>query len=240
MPSSRYKEPRICECNYTTLDISSWSRHQKTCYLKKSSTDEHWKRQVESLEQDKRSLHEQLVAKDEQLVAKDKQIKELIKVAKKPRTVVQNTTNNWTVDASVNCYGKEKLDHISEKDIRRILANPPTAVAEFIRLKHKKEPSNANVRCPNLKRAMYQVVADGEDEDGEPVKQWEYRPKGDVLEDLYETNAGHLEAEADEEDYYGNRFLDHQDKVKSSSEGEDGGRRYKDQLDRIHCVITSM
>tara|TARA_B100001778_G_C18447559_1_gene565196 strand:- start:63 stop:689 length:627 start_codon:yes stop_codon:yes gene_type:complete len=208
--------------------------------LKKSSTDEHWKRQVESLEQDKRSLHEQLVAKDEQLVAKDKQIKELIKVAKKPRTVVQNTTNNWTVDASVNCYGKEKLDHISEKDIRRILANPPTAVAEFIRLKHKKEPSNANVRCPNLKRAMYQVVADGEDEDGEPVKQWEYRPKGDVLEDLYETNAGHLEAEADEEDYYGNRFLDHQDKVKSSSEGEDGGRRYKDQLDRIHCVITSM
>ena len=196
MPSSRYKEPRICECNYTTLDISSWSRHQKTCYLKKSSTDEYWKRQVEALEQDKRSLHEQLVAKD-------KQIKELIKVAKKPRTVVQNTTNNWTVDASVNCYGKEKLDHISEKDIRRILANPPTAVAEFIRLKHKKEPSNANVRCPNLKRAMYQVVADGEDEDGEPVKQWEYRPKGDVLEDLYETNAGHLEAEADEEDYYG-------------------------------------
>jgi len=242
--SHLYKEPKFCECGYNTRNRGGFSIHRSRCSLVRerdqSSTDEHWKRQVESLEQDKRSLHEQLVAKDEQLVAKDKQIEELIKVAKKPRTVVQNTTNNWTVDASVNCYGKEKLDHISEKDIRRILANPPTAVAEFIRLKHKKEPSNANVRCPNLKRAMYQVVADGEDEDGEPVKQWEYRPKGDVLEDLYETNAGHLEAEADEEDYYGNRFLDHQDKVKSSSEGEDGGRRYKDQLDRIHCVITSM
>ena len=235
MPSSRYKEPRTCECNYTTLDISSWSRHQKTCYLKKSSTDEHWKRQVESLEQDKKNLHEQLVAKDEQLVAKDKQIEELIQVAKKPRTVVQNTTNNWTVDASVNCYGKEKLDHISDKDIRRILTNPATAVAEFIKLKHKKEPSNANVRCPNLKRATYQVVVP--DEDG--TKQWEYRPKGVVLEDLYETNAGHLEAEADEDDYFGNRFLDHQDKVKASSEGEDGGKLFHNQLDRIHCVITS-
>lgn len=234
-----YKEPKFCECGYNTRNRGAFSTHRSRCPLVRerdqSSTDEHWKRQVESLEQDKKNLVEQLVAKDEQLVAKDKQIEELIQVAKKPRTVVQNTTNNWTVDASVNCYGKEKLDHISDKDIRRILANPATAVAEFIKLKHKKEPSNANVRCPNLKRATYQVVVP--DEDG--TKQWEYRPKGVVLEDLYETNAGHLEAEADEDDYFGNRFLDHQDKVKASSEGEDGGKLFHNQLDRIHCVITS-
>ena len=54
---------------------------------------------------------------------------------------------------------------------------------------------NNNVRIPNQKRAIYQVVVQGDD--GE--KQWESQAKGDVLEQLYDDNSGELEAEADED-----------------------------------------
>ena len=37
----------------------------------------------------------------------------------------------------------------------------------------------------------------------------------------------------------GLRFLDHQDKVKESASGTDGGRRYKEQLDKIHCIVVN-
>ena len=238
-----YKEPRECECGYTTLNASSWSRHTNHhCKKLKVDKDARISSLEQQLVQKDEQMAEQLRAKDEQMAeqlkAKDKQIEELIKVAKKPRTVVNN---KWVVEQHINVFGKESLDLVSERQIKEILrSDPASAVSQLIKLKHRSGSANANIRCPNLKRAMYQVVADGEDEDGEPVKQWENRAKGEVLEELYESNAGHLEAEADEDDYFGNRFLDHQDKVKSSSEGEDGGRRYKEQLDRIHCVITSI
>ena len=283
-----YKEPKFCECGYSTRNRGTFSTHRsRHCPLRDQSTSsevsdqdihsrirlleqqlevkdqqlaeqkeqkeqmrEQLAEQKEQMREQVESLHEhmaeQMKAKDEQmkelLAAKDEQINELIKVAKKPRTVNNNTINNLNVDASVNSYGKESIDHITPAQIKQLLINPSTAVPELIRLKHKRGGGvNANVRCPNKKQAIYQVVAEraGEGSDDEPVKQWENRPKGDVLEDLYETNAGHLEAEADEDDYFGNRFLDHQDKVKASSEGEDGGKRYKEQLEKIHCVITS-
>ena len=94
---------------------------------------------------------------------------------------------------------------------------------------------NNNVRIPNQKRAIYQVVVQGEDGD----KQWENQAKGDVLEQLYDDNSGELEVEADEDTREGLRFLNHQDKVKESATGTDGGRRYKEQLDKIHCVISN-
>ena len=218
------------------MGIRNWCAHQKSC--KEARKDDQLVEQLKAKDEQLKAKDEQLRAKDEQMAQKDKQIKELIQVAKKPRTVVNN---KWVVEQHINVFGKESLDLVSERQIKEILrSDPASAVSQLIKLKHRSGSSNANIRCPNLKRAMYQVVADGEDDDGEPVKQWENRAKGEVLEELYESNAGHLEAEADEDDYFGNRFLDHQDKVKASSEGEDGGKRYKEQLDRIHCVITSV
>lgn len=238
--SQLYKEARTCTCGYTTSHRGAWSTHKRTCKVLNESSENS---RITSLEKDKDDLKQQLEAKDQQLAAKDEhyqkelaakdeQIKELIK---RPR-VVNNTTNNY-VDASINCYGNESLDHITPQQIQALLTNPSTAVPELIKLKHKRVASNRNVRCPNKKRATYQVVVP----DGEGNKQWENRPKGDVLEDLYDTNASHLEAEADEETRTGLTFLNHQDKVKESSgsEASDGGRLYHNQLDKIHCVITS-
>jgi len=226
MPTTQYKEARICECGYTTMTITYWSRHKKSCKLVVTSDKE----RIASLEKDKEQLREQLAAKDEQ-------IKELIKVAKKPRTV-NNTTNNnrYVVEKHIRVFGKESIEHITPEQIQALLADPANAVPQFIKLKHRRSPGgvNQNLRIPNQKRAIYQVVVAGEGED----KEWENKAKGEVLETLYDENSGHLEAEADEETSVGSQFLDHQERMKASASGDDGGRRYKEQLDKIHCVIS--
>ncbi len=241
MPTSVYKEARVCECGYTTNNTGNWSAHKKRCKLVKSDKDalvEQMKQQLADKDRQLADTQEQLAAKDEQIKEKDGQIKELIQVAKKPRTVNNNTTNKYVVEQHINVFGNESIEHISPAEIQALLADPANAVPQFIKLKHRRAPGgvNHNLRIPNQKRAIYQVVVAGEGED----KEWENKSKGDVLEQLYDDNSGYLECEADEDTRVGSRFLDHQDKVKLSAGGEDGGRRYKEQLDKIHSVVTNM
>lgn len=235
MPTGhRYKEPRVCDCGYSTSNPGHWCTHKKSCKLVTTGDKE----RIASLEKDKEQLREQLAAKDqqmrEQLAAKDRQIEQLIK---RPRTVTNNTTNNrFVVETNVNLFGKETIEHISSDEIQALLADPVNAVPQFIKLKHKRAPGgvNQNVRIPSQKRAIYQVVVQGEG-DG---KEWESKAKGEILEQLYDDNSGHLEAEADEGTRVGSQFLEHQDLVRSSANGGDGGRRYKEQLDKIHNVMV--
>ena len=220
MPTTEYKEARVCGCGYTSVNMSNWSRHKKYCKLVVTSDKE-------------------LIATlKEQLAAKDEQIKELIQVAKKPRTVNNTTNNRYVVEQHINVFGKESIEHISPAEIQALLADPANAVPQLIKLKHRRAPGgvNNNLRIPNQKRAIYQVVVAGEGEE----KEWENKSKGDVLEQLYDDNSGYLECEADEDTRVGSRFLDHQERVKASVDGEDGGRRYKEQLDKIHSVVTNM
>ena len=238
MPSKTYKEARVCDCGYTTNFPSAWFVHKKSCKLVKCDKDELIEQMKQQLVAKDQQMREQLAAKDEQIKEKDGQIKELIQVAKKPRTVNNTTNNRYVVEQHINVFGKESIEHISHAQIQALLADPANAVPQFIKLKHRRSPGgvNQNLRIPNQKRAIYQVVVSGEDED----KEWENKAKGEVLEQLYDDNSGHLEAEADEETRVGSQFLDHQDKVKASAGGEDGGRRYKDQLDKIHSVVTNL
>ena len=224
MPSKEYKEARICECGYTTIGISNWAQHRKRCPLIPNEKDA----RIATLEK-------YLADTKEQLAAKDRQIEQLIK---RPRTVNNTTNNRYVVEHHTNVFGKESIEHISPAQIQALLADPANAVPQFIKLKHRRAPGgvNHNLRIPNQKRAIYQVVVAGEGEE----KEWENKAKGEVLEQLYDENSGHLEAEADEDTRVGSRFLDHQEKVKESVDGEDGGRRYKDQLDKIHSVVTNL
>jgi len=233
MPS-QYKQGRICECGYETIWMSNWSSHKKRCKLVMTGDKE----RIASLERDKEDLKAQLVDTKEQMReqmrAKDRQIEQLIK---RPRTVNNTNTTKYVVEQKINVFGKESIEHISQEQIQALLADPANAVPQFIKLKHRRAPDgvNNNIRVPNQKRAIYQVVVPGEGEE----KEWENKAKGEVLEQLYDDNSGHLEAEADEETRVGSQFLDHQDKVKASVEGGDGGRRYKEQLDKIHCVMST-
>ena len=254
MPTKHYKEVRKCECGYQTFSISNWCTHQKSCPLVRNQKDARiadLEQQVAAKDQQMISqlaakdqqmaakdqqMAAQMAAKDEQIAAKDRQIDELIKAAKKPRTV-NNTTNKYVVHQHVNCFGNESVEHITGQEMRKLMADPANAVPQYIKLKHMRAPGgvNRNVRVPNQKRAMYQVVVEGPD-----GKEWEHQAKGDVLEKLYDEGAIQLEAEADEDTRVGFMFMDHQEKVRDSANGRsgDGGRRYKEQLDKIHCVIS--
>ena len=228
MPSKEYKEARTCECGYTTTAMRNWSQHKKYCKLVKCDKDARIATLEKQLEETRRDAKEQLTAKD-------RQIEQLIKRPRTVNTTNNNTTNNrYVVEQHINVFGKESLEHIRPEQIEALLADPTNAVSRFIRLKHQKAPGgvNANVRVPNQKRAIYQVVVTNED--GE--KEWENRAKGEVLEQLYDENSTQLETEAVEGQ---DGFLEHQDLVKASAEGEDGGRRYKEQLDKIHMVVAN-
>ena len=237
MPTTEYKDARTCACGYSTYNPGNWCRHRKSCKTIQAGQMVDEKDRIASLEKQltvkDEHYQKELSVKDQQIAAKDRQIEELIKASNKPRTV--NTTNNRNVvQQHINVFGKETLGHITPEQIQQLLADPENAVAKFVKLKHR-APSNANVRCPNVNRAMYQVVVDTEGEG----KEWENRPKGEVLEKLYDDNSSILEGEAVEEEH--TPFLDHNDKVKASAAADavDGGRCYKQQLDKIHNVIIN-
>ena len=221
----------VCACGYSSNFRQGLHQHKRSCkHVDTGGETTLLKNQVEQMQQ-------QLAAKDEQMAAKDEQIRELIQVAKKPRTVnsTHNTTNRYVVEQHINVFGKESLEHIRPEQIDALLADPANAVSRYIKLKYQKAPGgvNANVRVPNQKRAIYQVVVTNED--GE--KEWENRSKGEVLEKLYDDNSCQLEAEAMEEEHAS--FMEHQDLVRASaaSDSDDGGRRYKEQLDKIHMAV---
>jgi len=222
-----------CICGYTSAKPNTVRRHQKVC--KKHLVKEALNTSESGNTQQERhiaALEARIEEKDARINAMESQIKELIQVAKRPRSVNNTTTNNrYVVEQHINVFGQESLEHITPEQIQLLLADPESAVAKLVKLKHRKEPRNANVRCPNMNRAIYQVVV----KDGEE-KEWESRAKGEVLEKLYDDNSCMLEAEADEEEH--TPFLSHQDKVKASIGGEDGGRCYKEQLDKIHHIIV--
>jgi hypothetical protein len=208
-----YVKPKACpSCGEEFDSRINFFRHKQSC---RATTDD----LVAQLRNENARLIEQLKTKDEQ-------INELIK---RPQTTNHSTNNKWVVDASINIFGKESVDHITPEHYKKLLENPVSAVSELVKLKHKR--ANDNVRCPNIKRAMYQVVVPGEKEE----RQWENRARDEVLEELYETNAGILEIEADEDTAVGSKFLNFQEKVQK----DESGKLYKEQLDKIHCIITS-
>ena len=172
----QYKEPRVCECGYQTIQRSNWSQHKRSCKLITTGDQQ----LISTLKDQLQDTKAQLAAKDKQLAARDRQIEQLIK---KPRTVNNTTNNRYIVQQNVNVFGKESTNHISQDQIRALLADPVNAVPQFIKLKHRRAPNgvNNNIRVPNQKRAIYQVVVPGED--GE--KEWESKSKGEVLEQLY-------------------------------------------------------
>ena len=218
-----------CMCGYSSNHRQGLHQHRKTCKSSSGGETEQLKSHVASLE---KQLEETKRDAREQLAAKDRQIEQLIK---KPRTINNNTTHNKiVVEQHINAFGNESIEHISQQQIQALLADTVNAVPQFIKLKHRKAPGgvNQNIRIPNKNKAIYQVVVDGGGD-----KEWENKSKGEVLEKLYDDSSGQLEAEADEETTVGSMFLSHQDKVKLSESGQDGGRLYKDQLDKIHNIL---
>ena len=83
-----YKEPRVCDCGYSTMNSGNWSTHKKSCKLVTTGEKElinNLKEQLAAKDEQMRATHqqmkEQLAAKDKQLAAKDEIINQLIQSA---------------------------------------------------------------------------------------------------------------------------------------------------------------
>ena len=147
--------------------------------------------------------------------------------------MTNNTTNHnrYVVEQHVNVFGKESIDHISDEQLQQLLHEPSTAVARLVRLKLQ-TPENQNVRVPNKRERVVEVVTD---EEGQ--KRWKSVDRDGVLERLWDDNGLLLENEADEEDGgTGAKFVRHQERVRQSQDQQ--GRLYKEQLAQIHTTLA--
>lgn len=219
-----------CECGYDSDTTGNMSRHRKTCRTTKKLAEQREQQAVCFIEKDR-----VIAEKDEEIRYLREQLAQALKT---PRIVTNNdnrTMNNrYIVNQSVNVFGKESIDHISDEQLRCLLQEPATAVAKLVRLKHS-VPENQNVRVPNKRERRYEVVV-AEDVDG-GTKRWKSVDKADVLEQLWDANGLLLENEADEEDGgVGARFVHHQECVKLSVDG--GGKLWRDQMSQIHNTLT--
>ena len=221
---------RYCEwCDYITRHRQNLSTHRRSCKHRPIDVDP----EKDQLRERVASLEQQLQAKDaqmkEQLEAKDRQIEELLK---RPRTVNHTTNHNrYVVEQHVNVFGKESIDHISDEQLQQLLQEPSTAVARLVRLKLQ-APENQNVRVPNKRERVVEVVTD---EEGH--KRWKSVDRDGVLERLWDDNGLLLENEADEEDGgTGSQFVRHQERVRQSQ--DQNGRMYREQLGQIHSTLA--
>jgi hypothetical protein len=270
-----FKDTRHCNCGYNTLNRGNWYQHRKIC---KHVAEEHRDNgllvekdaRIAGLEEQIASQRGQLVAKDEQmkereatfkeheatfkeqLAAKDRQIDELIKAAKRPRTVnnttnntnntsnTSNTTNNFE---SLNAYGKESLDHISHAKMQELIKEPDTSLARLVALKHS-IPENKNIRVPNKRERLVERLT--EMPDGEKV--WEGEDKDKVVSDLVESTATVLEEAVDKTTGVGQRYerwvgrlmQSHDEYHLGDSAGKAGGKQFKQQMERVHHSLVGV
>ena len=240
--SHRYKEPRTCECGYTTIRRSAFCAHRKSCVRVRDIADvrieTELRERVQTLEQQllakDEQLKQQLHAKDEQLhqqlKAKDEQIAELLLAArderKRPRVQNQTNNNRYNVNNQINIFGKESLEHITEAKLQELIADPDTSVARLVTLKHSVE-QNRNVRIPNVRDKFVEILVE---RDGE--KRWEALPKTHVLSELVEHTSLQLEAEADDATQVGRRFTQWHEKLLESQ--DQNGSMFRQQCDMVH------
>lgn len=225
MPN-KYRNPRDCECGFSTVWMSAWSVHKRTCRVAAGSTEIDLRERVQSLEQQLHATHEQM---REQLQAKDKQIEELLRQNKRPRTENNTTVNQ---NFNVNVFGKETLQHITDAKLQELLSDPETSVARLVTLKHQPE-ENRNIRVPNIRDKRIETLTE---RDG--VRMWETHTKQDILAELVETNALILEGHADEDTTTGKRYVEWHERLLESTDQK--GRIYRDQLDRTHRALADL
>ena len=210
----------MCQCGYSTLNRSNWSKHSRSCPLSNRAPS------IETLKLQERLalVEKQNKYMAEQLAAKDRQIEQFIK---RPRTV---TNNRFVVNNNVNCFGRESLSHIPETKYQELLRDPETSVARVVALQ-RSVAENENITVPNVRERRWLVM---EDENGE--KQWKSRDKGVVLEQIWESGTCLLEGEADEETLVGARWSRWADSVRSVI--DERGKLYREQLDMVeHCIL---
>ena len=141
---------------------------------------------------------------------------ELVKANARP--TVQNV--------NVFCFGSEP--EIPEAVLLRLVQQPTTAIAEYVRNKHFVKPETKNIRIPNKAKNIAQVVRD---------QKWQDVTKCALVEELFEDALNHTDTFIDEVEPWG-RFRDRLDAAKDAPERKKS-KLYQEQLQSIeHTIIN--
>ena len=136
-------------------------------------------------------------------------------------TTNNNTTNNNTqnntqnIYITVNNFGKENIEYITDKDICRLISMAPSkTIPNIIQMIHfdPEHPENHNVKMTNKKLKYAQVFTDNG---------WVTTSRGKAVDDMIQT--GYNVA--------AQKYSDNKDKIKSSKQGqfENFQMRFEDQ-----------
>lgn len=143
MPTTYYKEARTCVCGYTTIRMSCWSTHQRSCKLitlkrleeTRNCLEADAKRTVESellagreriafLEQQLEQLHSELREKNSELAAANKQLSKRKPPKRIHRTEPQRRQiakrQNW-ICAGKDCTDAKQGIELQEYDIDHVI-----------------------------------------------------------------------------------------------------------------------
>jgi len=128
---------------------------------------------------------------------------------------------------NVLCFGSEP--EIPEAMLLRLVQQPTTAIAEYVRNKHFVKPETKNIRIPNKAKNIAQVVRN---------QRWQDVTKGALVEQLFEDALNYTDTYIDEVEQWG-RFRDRLDSSKDTSERQKR-KLYQEQLQSIeHTIINN-
>ena len=127
---------------------------------------------------------------------------------------------------NVLCFGSEP--EIPEAVLLRLVQQPTTAIAEYVRNKHFVKPETKNIRIPNKAKNIAQVVKD---------HKWQDVTKCALVEELFEDALNNTDEYIDEIEPWG-RFRDRLDSSKEAPERQKR-KLYQEQLQSIeHTIIN--
>lgn len=81
-----------------------------------------------------------------------------------PQTIINNTTNNITIQAITNNFGEEDTQHLSGDFLSYCILNPKKGMSKLIENIHYNPdvPENHNIRCKSLKQNIFEKYINSE------------------------------------------------------------------------------
>ena len=129
----------------------------------------------------------------------------------------------------INIISFGSTPDITETMGLRLVQQPTTAIAEYVRHKHFVKPESKNIRIPNKAKNIAQVVKD---------KKWQDVTKCALVEELFDNALNMLDVHIDKVEAW-DRFRDRLDVSKVAPERQTR-KLYQEQLQSIeHTIINN-
>lgn len=138
---------KYCDERFNTK--SAMYKHSSKCKTKK-----------------KQEININTLSNKDLLELKEQLKKEILdEIQQHPHTIINNnTTNNITIQANINNFGQETMEHLTEDFLSYCILNPRKGMSKLIENIHYNPdiPENHNLRCKSLKQNIFEKYIDSE------------------------------------------------------------------------------